>query len=337
VTHDIRLAYIEAPHAERLSAMTFPVYRHLLSMTVQPRHPEQGDASLVQPIAIGAWSGQAAMGMVLGALPIDTPAHRQRFPEVLSVYTRPDARRRGIATALLAALEEALRRDGFDKVTAVYMTGKPSVEAVERLLARQDWSAPVTRTVTVRFTVEQALATPWIDKAKFPPGKFEIFPWAELPQEDREEIYRSNQEARWISPGLEPWTYDHYGFDTVSSLGLRYKGEVVGWMINHRLSPDTVRITCAFMGRGLGRRARLVPLISASIERLWGTECSNCTFVTPVRFKAMVQFIRRRCVPWAGFVGESRGSEKRLTDSNTVVESERRPSKHAERDSQDEV
>ena len=46
----------------------------------------------------------------------------------------------------------------------------------------------------------------------------------------------------------------------MSSLGLRYRGEVVGWVINHRMDERTVRFTCSFMRRDLARRAAILAL-----------------------------------------------------------------------------
>lgn len=35
----------------------------------------------------------------------------------------------------------------------------------------------------------------------------------------------------WIVEDLLLWKYDEYGFDELMSVGMCYKGEVVGWVI----------------------------------------------------------------------------------------------------------
>ncbi len=294
--------------AAPLAAMTFPAYRHLLALRPAPRHPAQGDRRLVQPIAIAAFGGETPLGLVLAEVPFDPG----RPAEMLSLFVAPEWRNHGIGTRLVAALEEALALKTCTHVTAVYTTGKPSIAALERVLAKRGWSPPQPRTVVVRFTPEEAARTEWFGRITLPPGEFEIFPWTELTPEERLAIRRTHEARAWIAQGLEPWRHDVYGFDAVSSLGLRYRGEVVGWVINHRLEPDVVRFTCSFMREDLSRRGRILPLYTESIRRLAAAGCRLCTFVTPIRYKEMVEFIHRRCARWVSFVGETRGSTKVL-------------------------
>jgi hypothetical protein len=35
-------------------------------------------------------------------------------------------------------------------------------------------------------------------------------------------------------------------------------------------------------------------------------------FVTPVKYRGMVEFVKQHCAPWVGFFGETRGASKRL-------------------------
>ena len=84
----------------------------------------------------------------------------------------------------------------------------------------------------------------------------------------------------------------------MSSVGLRYRGEVVGWVINHQIDPRTVRFTCSFMRKDLSRRARIVPLYSEALRRLSEAGCEFCTFITPTVYAGMVEFIRRHGSPY---------------------------------------
>ena len=126
-------------------------------------------------------------------------------------------------------------------------------------------------------------------------------------------LRESNDRAPWIANSLQPWRHDQLGFDPVSSVGLRYRGEVVGWVINHQIDPRTVRFTCSFMRKDLSRRARIVPLYSEALRRLSETACEVCTLVTPTVYPGMLEFIRRHCSPYASFTGETRGTRKSLS------------------------
>jgi len=229
---------LEPPVDGAFQRMTFPALRHLLSLEPTVRHPEQGDQRIVLPLAFAAWQGDEPVGMVLADRP--TEEDRDDFaPKAQSLFVVPEFRRQGVGTELLATMEEALAERGHAEVHATYMTGKPSVAAVERILDKRGWTPPETRTVTLRFTPEQALQTRWFGKVDLPEDEYEIFPWADLTDEEREALKRSNAESPWIAEGLEPWRHDRHGFDPASSLGLRYRGEVVGWVINHRVDADT--------------------------------------------------------------------------------------------------
>jgi GNAT superfamily N-acetyltransferase len=290
--------------------MTFPIYRPLLALQPVARHPELGDPKIVQPLGIVAWRDGQPLGLALAEVP--TVAADGHAPELLSLFVAAEARGQGVATALVSELETVLRAQGQRELRAVYMTGKPAIDTIEHILARLGWAPPVTRSVTLRFTPEEALATPWFGRITLPEPEYQTFPWTEITPDERAELERSHAETPWITKGLEFWNHDRQGFDPVSSLGLRHHGRIVGWVINHRLSPDTVRFTCSFMRKDLGRRGRIMPLYTVSLERLRAQGPHLCTFVTPVQYRTMVDFVRRRCAPWATFFGETRGATKNL-------------------------
>ena len=126
----------------------------------------------------------------------------------------------------------------------------------------------------------------------------------------------------WITPALAPWRFEGAGFDPVSSIGARLPaakgGDVIGWVINHVVAPGTVRFTCSFLRKDVSRRGRIVPLYHESLQRLAAAGVERATFVTPVLYPNMIRFILRWIAPIADFVGETRGSAKRLGRAKTA-------------------
>jgi GNAT superfamily N-acetyltransferase len=299
--------------ADLLGGMTFPAYRHLLALAPAPRHRDMADQPIVQPMAIAAWAGPKAIGLIVAEVPVQGSGAADAVPEILSIFVLADWRGRGVATALVGALEEALRARGQARVGAVWMTGKSDIAAVEHILVKRGWVPPVTRTISVRFTPEEAARTPWFQRVKLPAAKYEMFPWTELRDDERDRIRQSHDATPWIARGLEHWKHDRDGFDPISSLGLRYEGAVVGWVINHRISEGCVRFTCSFMRSDLSRRGRMLPLYTESIERLAAAGVGECTLVTPLEYAEMAEFLRRRCASAVHYFGETRGSAKELT------------------------
>ena len=190
------------------------------------------------------------------------------------------------------------------------MTGASRGLPLEHVLARREWLPPVTRSLTVRFTPAEAMATKWFDRVHLSPD-YQIASWGDLSIAERDEIRRSHERSPWIATGLEPWRHES-GFDPISSLGLRYQGTIVGWVINHRLAAGMVRFTCSFMRADLGRRGRTLALYTESIRRLALTGCRSCSLVTPLEYTDMVHFLKRRCARAVHFFGETRGSSKTL-------------------------
>ena len=183
------------------------------------------------------------MALVLAELPVRP---EDGAPELLSVFVTPEHRRLGLGARLVGAIEETVAGRGATSIEAVYTTGKPSIAAVERILEARAWDAPTVRTITVRFTMAEALSTPWYGRMGLLPQGAEIFSWKDLTDAERAHLRESNARAPWIANSLQPWRHDHLGFDPVSSVGLRYRGEVVGWVINHQMDSRTVRFTCSF-------------------------------------------------------------------------------------------
>jgi GNAT superfamily N-acetyltransferase len=308
VCGDYRIDDLHPADSRLCEKMTFPAYRHLLALQPAFRLPGEAEQRLVQALGFVGRSGDHAVGLALAEAPV---RKEEGASELLSLFVEREHRGAGLATALVEAVEDGLRQRGFPSVEAVYMTGKASIAAVERIFAKRGWETPELRTVTVKFTMQEALATPWYGRMRLLLASAEVFCWKDLTADERRRLVESNERAPWIPKGLEPWRHDIIGFEPVSSLGLRYRGEVVGWVINHQVDARTVRLTCSFMRKELS--PRIVPLYSEVLRRLSEAGCEFCTFITPTVYPGMLEFIQRHCAPYASFTGETRGTRKLLT------------------------
>ena len=313
----IEVRELETPAPPVFSAMTFPAYRHLLALDDKgTRHLERDDHHLIRPLALAAWQGATAVGLVLAELPV---ARDGTAPQLLSTFVVPELRDNGIGTAMVRALETEIRKRGFDYVETVYMTGRPGTEAMERVLAKLGWAPPVARTVTVRFYPAVVAAKPWFDGVRRSAPECEIFPWTDLTAEERDELRRTNAEEHWIPPGREPWTHDRDGFDPIGSVGLRKDGHVLGWVITDQVGDEATRFSCMFVREPADDPRLIFPLLAESIGRLAAAGVKIGTFVVPVGEARLTVLVIERCPDAVEFLGETRGSSKWLSEDTAEM------------------
>jgi hypothetical protein len=66
--------------------------------------------------------------------------------------------------------------------------------------------------------------------------KYEIFPWTELKESEQEAIQeRMKTDNLWLK--FNPFVGGNL-IDTISSYGVRYEGQVIGWSISHNMIPN---------------------------------------------------------------------------------------------------
>ena len=278
-------ARLQAADAGAFAHLTFPIFRRRL---------ERLDGGPAAPVAVGARLGGEAVGLVL----LD---FADGYAEVLSVFVKEGYRRRGIAGRLLERAEtetEKSRRE----IRLAYEGGAPCTEAVERLLAARGFGAAQRRSLVCRCSGTRIRQAPWLKKDLLP-AAFEIFPWADLDERQREELRR----ADWYPALLSPFREED-AVEGLNSLGLRYKGQIVGWQINHRIARDTIRYTTMFVRPDLQAFGLAIPLMIESIRRhlfsgqLW---IDKATFVVPEEMGGMLAFVERRMRPYLDAVHPS--------------------------------
>jgi GNAT superfamily N-acetyltransferase len=245
-------------------------------------------------VAIGAFTDQPA-GLAVAELKSAETAM------LLSIYVVPAARQRGIGTGLVTATEEALVARGIVEVHAVYPSGKESTPFVERLLAQRGWSPPRPRMYLFQATqrsLETLLTASWLRPAELPP-EYEFFPWAEHTETDRAVILAGLESGRFPAM-LSPFT-EVTSIEPAVSLGLRYRGELYGWMIGHRIAPHTIRYTALFVREDIPHKGLGFRMFAESLQRhialerqfpdatgCWGVLASN----------PFAAFLQRRLLPY---------------------------------------
>jgi GNAT superfamily N-acetyltransferase len=293
--------------APLFAGFTFPAFRHLL--TGEPARQNLRERSeVVRPLTVAAFAGQLPAGLALVAVPFEPTGD----PELLSLFVAAEARSQGVGTHLVALVEEVLGELGCERVRVVYMTGRPGIDALERVLARRGWERPSFRMASVRLSWDTFRHAPWLDRYRGIPG-YETLPWASVGEAERSAARRRHEATPWINQRLAFWVYDSDGFEPATSLGIRYKGELVGWVITHRHDDETLRLTCTFIRDDLARVGLALPAVAQAFHLMPTAGYRKGMFTTPRDLPRMLEFLGKWVAPWADFVGETRGSGKALS------------------------
>jgi ribosomal protein S18 acetylase RimI-like enzyme len=204
----------------------------------------------------GPWCGAVVLGdggpvgLAVAELPPEGPA------QLLSLAVVPAARRRGLGAALVEEVERLAAARGAAALEGAYRTSWRSRRAVEALLATGGWSPPETRLVLARGAT--ATARELVRQAAVPlPAEAEVFTWGELAEAERRAVLDRQTDDPWYPEVLTPFQ-EEPRLEPAVSVGLRWAGEVAGWLIVHRVAFDTVQYSAFFLrpdlrGRGLGR------------------------------------------------------------------------------------
>lgn len=288
----VKLSPLDAP---AYAFFTYPRLRQSLAQ-LSPSGPS---------LALGASEDAEPVGLLLAFL--DEAA---ALGTLVSLFVLPERRHRGIWSELLRRAEGALRERGCLSADAQYTSGRPEIAFFERILAESGWSRPATTMLSCKAS-SAILEAPFFRRCRLPPG-FEIFPWTELTEGERAQLARSQAERAWIPDELDPLERDA-DCEPLVSVGLRWGGEVVGWVIAHNRLPLAMRYTCAYVRRELQGRCVFIPLLEEAVRRQTrhfpGTPG---TWTVVLRDDSMARFVRRRMAPYMMSVNEVRHSSKEL-------------------------
>jgi cytochrome P450/GNAT superfamily N-acetyltransferase len=294
--------------ASLYESFTYPYYRAKL----QAIEPE----GFVVAIAANSDLGEP-IGLALAEIGQDS-----KFALVLSIFVKPNYRSQGIGTTLLIRLGEELAIRGCTEAKLRYVTGKPTTPALESLLTKCNWAHPQFNFLVCKSNLTNILNAPWMHKEYRLPPSFTIFPWGEMTSEERQTIQQEQEANPWIPDFHVPSTHETDNLEPLNSLGLRYKGQVVGWILTHRIAPDTIRYTSMFVRQDLQKMARGIALLVNAIRLQDKANIPNGIWIVSNKNMPMVGFVKKRMLAYLTSVEENKGSLKSLNgkiQNETVI------------------
>jgi predicted GNAT family acetyltransferase len=275
--------------------MTFPHFQKKIAKCID----------LNNFVALGAQSNGLPIALVLAQLD-----EREKTVELASLYVEREFRGIGLGTSLMHALSEEVMKRGFKKITLTYMTNDIMHLFLEKILDKCGFEQGVTKNLFLELDKGVA-ASPLLHKLPPLPVNYEIFPFCELTSEERNLIQMGR--GTLYSEELDPFLGEE-NLEPLNSYGLRHRKEIVGWMINHRIAPDTIRYTRLWVRNDVRKQGLGMHLIARSTLRQvsCAAEVGEAVVVLSLDYPAMIRFAEKRLVPFSNRYYESKSSVKYL-------------------------
>lgn len=238
-------------------------------------------------------------------------SRRAKTAQLVSLGVQPAHRGRGVGSALLAAAESLAAGAGAGALEGAYRTSWRNRRAIEALLCTRGWSRPATRMVLARGETGFARRLLRSPGPALPPDA-EIFAWEDLSPAEHEAILERQGDDPWYPEILTPFQ-DAPRLEPTISVGLRFRGEVAGWMICHRVAFDTLQYSAFYLredlrGGGLG----FALLREAVRRRIADPDLRWAILAVDARNRKVRSWVEERFRPFLAATSELRVSRKGL-------------------------
>jgi len=228
-----------------------------------------------------------ANGVTIGLALVDLSLCERA--KLRSIVVDPGFRGCGVAQGLLAFVEEHLRGRGTRHIEAVYETGLAPDTVLSHILKKAGWmrASAATQILHISGRIVQA---PWM-RTPLPAG-CEVFAWSQLTALEAADLAAQP----WYPQPLGPFPDE--APDPLCSVGIRHDGQVVGWMLTHRVRPGLMRYSRLFVRPGHRARVCGVVLIAAAIRRQPRVEIEGGMFCVSAANLPMLRIVARRIAPY---------------------------------------
>jgi N-acetylglutamate synthase-like GNAT family acetyltransferase len=167
---------------------------------------------------------------------------------------------------LISKMEKYATQQGIQQLSLSYRWDSASRPQINQALHHAGWKDLEKKLHLIKYSVDLFVQMPWCKNMVTLPEEYDIFPWSELTQHDENKIMARQKKEGWYPKEVPP-IFDRSIFDHETSVGLRLRGEVVGWMMTHRVNNNIVEYSSLFVSPEIQRLGRGVHLIVAAISR----------------------------------------------------------------------
>jgi len=207
-------------------------------------------------------------------------------------------RNQKIGSALVAYVEKELILEGCEAICTEFPEDDPTGGYFEKILQKDGWNTPSVYMLSCDIDI-QKFHPPWFDRTYPLPDTFEEFMWKDLKESERARLkYLQNQ--RTFHYSVSPFV-DKQNIELLNSLGLRHNGEVVGWMVTHRIAPDAIFYTSLYIHREYHHStAYAIRLLIDAIRLQQQSDVPLAQFHVNLNLvdRSWYRFVKRRLLPY---------------------------------------
>lgn len=159
-----------------------------------------------------------------------------------------------------------------------------------------DWKGPILYFTLYHFQVQE-FHPPWFERDHPFSKEYSLFPWDELTPHEKETIEHHLSQGRFLRT-MDPFEHEA---EPLNSFGLRYRGEVVGWIITHRVNAETIAYSKLFVDLEHRHKGEVIKLLIKSIKAQQNSPVPYALFkVNHLKTgKRWREFIEKRLTPFA--------------------------------------
>ncbi len=281
----IEFTLLHPNEAHEFAGLTYNRYKHFL---------KNEDTCSNNYFSIGARINGSPAGLALCEI------LSKETTELKSLFVTQEHREKGLASKLLRKAESEAQKQGCTTVLVLYLDNTGG-KILEKLLKTGGYSPPEFSSLVCSSKRRgKILNAPFLKKSLLPPS-CETFLWKDLKPQERNFILDKQQQTPWYPSILSPFRNEKE-IEFLNSLGLRYRGEIAGWIITHRISHKTIRYTTSFVRQDLQQYGFTAPLLIEAIKiHIASPEsyvATDASFVIPVQFESMITLAKKRILPY---------------------------------------
>lgn len=255
------------------------------------KHPD--DISNTAIIILVALENDEPIGLLLG-----TVVPTLQTAELHSLFVDKFHRNKKIAQQLIGEFEKELKRQKAFVVTFLYAVENEFSTMYEHVFQQLDWEKP--KLFSINCMIKNTFDAPWLKKELPLPEGFHELHWSDLTSQEKEQM-KNESERNLIPAFLSPFGKDENIIEPANSLVLTHGKKVVGWMITHRIAPDTIRYTSLFIIPEWQRKGPAMRLLCDAIKFQTSSSIPWALFETNIALtdKAWQKALEERLMPYA--------------------------------------